>query len=254
MNTVTRFTDRVENYVRYRPRYPQEVLTTLVRATGLRPEHVVADVGSGTGFLSELFVANGNYVLGIEPNAAMRAAGDEHLHDADNFSSVDGTAEATGLDGASVDYVVAGQAFHWFDAQKARAEFERILKPGGWAVLVWNSRAVDDSPFMAALYALVQRTAREDASKLVERNVDDENIAAFFGASGYGEAHFDNVQRLDREGLRGRTLSSSYAPRPDDAGYVELLEGLEALFARHAEDGAVDFVYDTRLYWGRFKQ
>ena len=142
-----RFSSRVADYVRYRPGYPSALLELLRTECGLRPGHVIADIGSGTGFLSELFLKNGNRVYGVEPNKDMRQAGEEYLASYDGFSSIEGSAEATTLDDASVDFITAGQSFHWFAPDAARREFVRILKPGGWMVIAWNDRRMDEAPF-----------------------------------------------------------------------------------------------------------
>src|SRR5262245_9983579 len=112
------------------------MLEVLKNECGLTPDSVIADVGSGTGLLAKLFLENGNRVYCIEPNREMRQAGEGILEDYPKFLSVAGTAEATALSDASVDFVTAGQAAHWFDATKARHEFRRILRPGGWLALV----------------------------------------------------------------------------------------------------------------------
>src|SRR5437867_8468442 len=143
--STERFSNRVENYVRFRPRYPREVLELLKADCGLKPEAVVADAGSGTGFLAELFLANGNRVFGIEPNKEMREAGERWLQRYSRFSSIAATAEATTLPSQSVDFITAGQAFHWFDRERCREEFARILRPGGWVVLVWNDRRTEST-------------------------------------------------------------------------------------------------------------
>jgi ubiquinone/menaquinone biosynthesis C-methylase UbiE len=145
-----RFTNRVDHYTKYRPPYPRAVLDLLRVKCGLTSTSVVADVGSGTGILSQLFLNNGNRVFGIEPNKEMREAGERRLNDHPRFTSVAGTAEATTLDDDSVDLVTAGQAFHWLDPERTRTEFARILEPGGWVVLVWNWRRKDKTPFLAA--------------------------------------------------------------------------------------------------------
>lgn len=131
-----RFTGRVESYARHRPSYPWAVIELFERECGLASDSVVADVGSGTGILSTLFLENGNRVFGVEPNAEMRAAAERLLGDRSRFTSVAGTAEDTTLEAGSVDLVVAGQAFHWFDAGRARAEFARTLSPDGWVALI----------------------------------------------------------------------------------------------------------------------
>lgn len=154
-----RFSSRVADYVRYRPGYPSEVLPLLRTECGLKPGHVVADIGSGTGFLSELFLKNGNRVYGIEPNDAMREAGEEYLASYDNFSSIVGSAEATTLESGSVDFVSAGQAFHWFAPSATRTEFRRVLKANGWIVILWNDRQ-RDTPFADAYENLLLKYGR----------------------------------------------------------------------------------------------
>jgi len=135
-----RFSNRVADYVRYRPGYPAALFDLLRVECAFTSNHAVADVGSGTGLLTKLFLENGNRVFGVEPNQEMRRAGEEFLHSFPKFTSVAGSAEATTLGDASVDFVTAGQAFHWFDPQAARREFLRILKTNGWVVIAWNDR------------------------------------------------------------------------------------------------------------------
>ena len=135
------------DYLRYRPGYPPELLALLRRECRLAPQQVIADVGSGTGLLSRLFLENGNRVIGVEPNAEMRAAGEELLSGYGSFSSVEGSAESTTLAARSVDFVAAAQAFHWFEPPATLQEFVRILKPGGWVVVLWNARQIGQTAF-----------------------------------------------------------------------------------------------------------
>ena len=158
-----RFSDRVENYVRYRPSYPQEIIPLLQRETGLIPQHVIADVGSGTGISAELFLRAGSVVHAVEPNREMRAAAERLLAHFPNFHSVDGTAQATTLPDHGVDFIVAAQAFHWFNTPETRAEFSRILKPGGHIVLIWNERRLDSTPFLQAFEQLLLRHLADGA-------------------------------------------------------------------------------------------
>jgi ubiquinone/menaquinone biosynthesis C-methylase UbiE len=143
--------------VRYRPGYPSAVLELLKRECGLTADSVVADIASGTGIFTRMLLENGNRVFAVEPNAEMRRAGEEFLSGYARFTSVAGTAEATTLPDHSVDIVTAAQAAHWFDRGKARREFVRILKPGGWAVLIWHDRNVEDTPFLRALEDFIRR-------------------------------------------------------------------------------------------------
>src|SRR5437899_1233764 len=135
MNSTERFTDRVADYVRFRPHYPPAVFAELRDRLGLGAGSSVADVGSGTGISARPLLEMGCTVFAVEPNAAMRSAAEQWLGDFPRFQSIAGTAEATTLAEHSVDAVVAAQAFHWFDAASARREFQRILKPRGWVAL-----------------------------------------------------------------------------------------------------------------------
>ena len=181
-----RFSNRVADYVRYRPSYPPALLDRLRSECGLRAESVIADIGSGTGLLSELFLKNGNRVFGVEPNEAMRLAGEEYLASYDGFVSVNGSAEATTLDDASVNFVTAGQAFHWFDQNAARAEFLRILKPAGWVVVIWNERLTDASPFVREYEDLLRKFGTDYAS-VKESYPSEEHMRDFFGAGAAGD-------------------------------------------------------------------
>ena len=206
-----RFKGRVENYAKYRPSYPRDVLELLEMECGLTGTSVVADVGSGTGILSELFLANGNRVLGVEPNREMREAAERRLRRHPLFTSVAGTAETTTLDDASVDFVPAAQAFHWFDPQRARAEFARTLKPGGWVVLIWNLQCKEATPFLAAYERLLE-VYRTDRGEVEFWRRSDEMAETLSGPSSFKTASFDNEQVLDLDRLKGRLLSYSRSP------------------------------------------
>jgi SAM-dependent methyltransferase len=245
-NPTSRFSNRVENYTRYRPGYPPAVLDTLRAETGLATDSVIADVGCGTGILSEMFLRNGNTVYGVEPNPEMREAGRRLLTGWPNFTSVEGTAEATTLAPSSVDFVTAAQSLHWFDLPRARTEFERILRPAGCMVVVWNDR-LDESPFMLDYRALLLRYST-DYVQVDHKRFTPEILGEFFG----GEIQvrtFPNHQVFDLEGLRGRLLSSSYVPLDS----APMLEELAAIFARHQMNGAITFDYVTTLYWGALR-
>jgi len=252
LRPTERFSDRVADYVRYRPGYPPELLECLRRNCVLRPQWVVADVGSGTGLLAKVFLENGNRVFGVEPNAAMRAAGDEFLRGFDQFTSQEGRAEATGLPVHSVNLITAGQAFHWFDRQRTRTEFERILKPGGWVVLVWNER-LTSTPFLADYEQLLHRYS-PDYPKVDHRNVEEAALGEFFHPGRLRQDTFFMRQQFDWEGVRGRWLSSSYVPAAGQPGHDEMRGELKTIFSRYQQDGLVDWEYKTRVYYGRLEE
>ena len=249
-HSTTRFSSRVDYYVKYRPHYPVEILDLLAAKCDMTPESVIADVGSGTGILTKLFLENGNPVIGVEPNKEMREAGEAYLAEFARFSSVDGTSEATRLPGKAIDIIVAGQAFHWFDQVKSRVEFQRVLSDEGWVVLVWNDRRIDSTPFLRDYEALLQEFAT-DYNEINHKNVQDKAVfTAFFGASP-DYANFDNVQRFDFESLMGRLNSASYVPSRNDPSYAAMRQRAREIFDAHQTDEKVVFDYDTRVYYGR---
>lgn len=248
-NATQRFSSRVENYIKYRPHYPQAVIDYLRDNCQLTPASIVADIGSGTGISSQLFLQNGNLVYGIEPNREMREAGERLLKRYKNFKSIDGVAEATTLANASVDLIVAGQAFHWFDREKAKIEFARILKPQGWVVLIWNDRRTNSTPFLIAYEQLLQ-TYGTDYGRVNHKQIDKTIIESFFGTAGYQQTSFDNYQNFDFDSLKGRLLSSSYTPEVGHQNYEAMLSELRKIFDTYQVNGNVVFEYDTRVYCG----
>lgn len=245
-----RFSTRVADYVKYRPGYPPAVLRLLEEECGLDSTSIVADMGSGTGILSELFLRNGNRVYGVEPNREMREAGERLLASYPNFVSVEGQAEATTLDDASVDFVTAGQAFHWFDPPHARREFARILRPGGWVVLVWNDRRTGGTLFLEDYERLLLEYGT-DYKEVSVKYAEESMLAALYGPSEVRTKTFDNEQVFDFDGLRGRLTSSSYAPQSGHPNFDPMMRELEALFRRHERDGRVVVSYDTKVFYGR---
>jgi SAM-dependent methyltransferase len=248
-NATTRFSDRVADYVKYRPTYPIEILDLLAARCGLTPESVIADVGSGTGILTKIFLENGNPVVGVEPNKEMREAGEHFLAEFGRFNSVDGSAEATRLPAHALDFVIAGQAFHWFDQAKTRKEFLRILKPEGIVVLIWNDRRVDTTPFLREYEAMLQQFGT-DYTEINHKNVQDKSVFVPFFGGAFFEASFDNIQRFDFAGLMGRLHSSSYVPAKDHANYAPLAKRAKEIFDANQVNGTVAFDYDTRVYYG----
>lgn len=245
-----RFASRVAHYIRWRPGYPPEVIEVLERECGLTPASVVADIGSGTGLLTRLLLDHGNQVFGVEPNPQMREAGEALLADCPRFTSVAASAEATTLASASIDLIVAGQAFHWFDRIAARREFARILRRGGIVALIWNERLVDSSAFLRD-YEQLLRDYAVDYREVDHRNIDEAVLAEFFAPAGFREARFAHRQVFDLEGLRGRTMSASYMPEPGHPRFEPMVDALTACFVRHAQAGTVTFDYATRVFYGR---
>lgn len=248
-NSTTRFGDRVRDYIKYRPHYPADVVSYLEEEWKISPGSHIADVGSGTGISSRLFLERGYTVTGIEPNEPMREASVAYLQGDPKFSTVSASAEATTLPGNSVDMIVAAQAFHWFDAGAVKREFKRILKPGGLVVLMWNERlAVSD--FEKKYDDLITRHSI-DYVQIDHRNMDRQHIERFFAPNPCRLKVFPNFQRFDFEGLKGRLMSSSYIPKEDSPGYEAMISELRTLFDTHQSAGMIRITYDTKVYVSR---
>lgn len=252
MDHTQRFSSRVPHYVRYRPSYPPEILDVLRSECGLTTESVVADVGSGTGLLTQFFARNGNRVFAVEPNDSMRTAGEEELREFANVTSVNGRGEATTLPDASVDFVTAAQSFHWMDRAAAKAEFVRILRPGGWVVLVWNFRKLTETPFLADLEALIARFGTDYSQVRYENYM--RHIQPFFAPNPFTLRRLEYRQMVDFAALCGRLLSASYMPQEGHPNYPAMMDAMRDLFDRHQQDGIVTVDYDTRVYFGRLGQ
>lgn len=248
-NSVERFSNRVANYVKFRPNYPAEVLNLFHDEMNLTKDSVIADVGSGTGISARIFLENGNTVYGVEPNAAMRAAAESFLQDFPKFKSVEGTSENTNLADNSVDFVIAAQAFHWFDAEKTRPEFKRILRDNGFVALIWNERQLDTNDFLIAYENLLKKFGT-DYEKVRHDHLDKKIFEDFFKTD-FRQKTFLNAQTVDFEGLKGRILSSSYMPSETDAAFVPMIIELQDIFAKYAESGKINILYNTNIFYTR---
>jgi ubiquinone/menaquinone biosynthesis C-methylase UbiE len=248
-DSTLRFSSRVENYIRYRPGYPAQVLEVMKHECQLTPGSVVADIACGTGIFSRMLLDHGNKVIGVEPNREMREAAERLLAAYPNFTSIAGTAETSTLPDESVDFATAAQAAHWFDLPRARREFARILKLGGWAVLIWNERSTDTTPFLRA-YEQLLMTYGTDYQQVRHENTTD-NIGSFFAPSPFEQRIFDLQQNFDYAELEGRLLSSSYAPLEGNPNYAPMLAELRRIFDTHQVGRRLSMEYRTRMYYGR---
>ena len=249
--SANRFTGRVGDYERYRSRYPSQVIDILKNRCGLLPEHHVADVGAGTGMLSELFLQHGNSVVAIEPNDEMRAVCEQLASAWPGLLVKKGTAEETGLETASVDFVTAGRAFHWFDASRTKPEFRRILRPGSWVVLATNSRVRNDSTQSLA-YEAVLREHGTDYAANRKRYEIDATIEEFFRDGEVFKEEIAGEQRLTLEELVGFTQSLSVSPDPSHPKYDGMQAALREFFAKwKTEDDVVITPTVCRMTCGR---
>lgn len=248
-DATSRFSSRVADYAAYRPLYPRAVYDFLRHRMHIGRGAVAADLGSGTGIFARPLLEDGVIVCCVEPNREMRVEAEATLAARfPNFRSIAGTAEATTLPDQSLDFVVAAQAFHWFDPERSAAECRRILKAGKRAALVWNTRKTAGTPFLEAYEALLNQFGTDYAAVRHDR-ADAARIAQFFPA-GFERVSFPNGQHLDRAGLRGRLLSSSYTPSTDDPRRKDMIAAIDQLFDRFQQRGTVTIEYETELSGG----
>ncbi len=244
-----RFTDLVENYVKYRPGYPDEVIDFLQSECQLSKNSVIADIGSGTGIFTNMLLQKGYKVYAVEPNQAMQQAAKQWLGSNENHIAVDATDAATTLPAKSIDLIVSAQAFHWFNDERTHVEFKRILKDNGKAALTWNNRLPDVDDFSRAYEDLLKKDSI-DYNKVNHRQINDIDFKAFFKDGEYKQVNFNNVQVFDEDGLMGRAFSSSYVP-PQNSAAGETFRGLlKAIFAKYSVNGKVSFQYQTEIYIG----
>ena len=246
LSPTKRFSSRVDNYAKYRPAYPGDLIDLLVREIGLQPDWLLADIGSGTGILTQLLLQNGNEVFAVEPNREMREAAERILSNHRHFKSIDGTAESTTLPDRSVRGALVAQAFHWFDGPKAVGEFRRILQPGGFIALIWNARDTSASPFMKE-YERIVHTFGTPFARQGRELVPVERLRELLGP-GLKELELRNHQDLDWDGLKGRLLSASYMPHEGQAGADEMLKELRVAFDQHQRSDMIRMDYETRVY------
>jgi SAM-dependent methyltransferase len=252
-DSTRRFSSRVDHYRKSRPNYPPAVLEILKGVCGLKSSSVIADVGSGTGILTKLFLKNGNLVYAVEPNLEMRGAGERLLSRYHRFHSVAGSAESTTLAPHCVDFITAGQAFHWFDREKARVEFSRILKPGGWVILIWNERQTMSTPFLSAYEQLLRRYS-VDYEQVDHRRIDRTVLTDFYGNRGIETKRFPHRQVFNYDSLKGRLLSSSYTPEQGHPQFEAMIAELAAIFRVHQVQRKISFEYVTLLYYGQLTE
>lgn len=249
-DATQRFTNRVGHYVKYRPSYPQQAIDFLYDELGFAEATAIADVGSGTGIFTSLLLDRGSRVYAVEPNDAMREAAERQFADRPGFASRVGTAERTGLDDEAVDRIVCAQSFHWFDQDRTKAEFARVLRPDGIVALVWNNWHSALNPFTTDYEALLNAFGN-DYRRVRHTNIQASDFERFFKDGVVHKRTFGNRQQFDLEGVQGRLLSSSYIPMEGEPQYDAMIDELRRIYAKHAdENGLVTFDYVTDIYYG----
>jgi SAM-dependent methyltransferase len=249
-NSTERFTGRVESYRRFRPTYPPAIVDLLRREIALNSDSAIADIAAGTGILTEILLAAGLSVTAVEPNEEMRASCTALEPRYPKLKIVAGTAEATTLLSHSTDLITVAQAMHWFDLDKTRTEFARILKPGGYCAILYNHRRRSGDPFHDGYEQLLINYG-VDYREVQRQHISEEKIAAFFAPSEMRRGTFPNPQALTREALEGRILSSSYMPQPGHPRFKAMRAAIQRLFSENERNGKVTLQQDCVLCYGR---
>jgi ubiquinone/menaquinone biosynthesis C-methylase UbiE len=252
-----RFNSRVDAYREFRPRYPVEVIDLLQQQCGLTPVSVIADIGAGTGMLAELFLQYGNSVFAVEPNRAMRSACEDLHSQYPKLTCIDGSADSTTLPDHCAHFVTVGQALHWFHLPQARAEFVRILQPGGWCAVIYNERRTGGDPLHDG-YERILREFGIDYESVRSKYPQQQELTDFFQSSNTAppamqQSSFLNMLQLDRAGLVGRIISSSYMPELGHPRYPAMQRQIEELFAQCQETSHVRLEYECVITYGRLQ-
>ena len=252
-NAKTRFSNRVETYQKYRPSYPPELIEFVKTTCSVDSEWTVADIGSGTGISTEMLLKGFPCkVLGVEPNSDMRMAAESTLDSHERYKSIDGSSEATTLEDKSIEMIVSFQAFHWFELEKTKLEFGRVLRGPKWVLFVWNNRKEKGTPFLNGYDQLLRQLPDYNTSS--HKNVDQKILEEFLGRPMLITKTFPNSQKFDLEGLKGRFFSSSYTPAVDDPQYEIQMEKLTRLFEATNENGYVSFDYSAEVFLGKMTE
>lgn len=248
LNPKSRFSQCAKNYAKFRPNYPNEIINFLHESIGLTEESVIADIGSGTGISTKLFLDNGNIAYGVEPNLEMRQEAEETLANYKRFYSIDASSENTKLRSESIDIIVAAQSFHWFDLKPTKEEFLRILKPGGMVVILTNWRKKSENKFMNGYMQIVWKYGQN-----LNLKPSNETIPAFFYPNVIRKKVFDNPHSCTFERLKGELTSYSYMPTEQDPEFKPMIKDLENLFKKYNVNGTVTFEFEIVLYYGKIK-
>lgn len=260
LNPTARFSNRVEDYAKYRPHYPSALLEMIRATLPISERTVIADIGAGTGIFTQCLLDLDTWIYGVEPNDAMRAYAekDSIFHktientEIEKVEFVKGTSKDTTLESNSVDLITVAQAFHWFEPNETKNEFLRILKENGYVMILWNDRKIADSGFSFE-YEEILRTHCTEYSVVTHKNLDESYIRSFYEPYTCTRFDYDNTQKVDFDSLFGRAKSSSYVPI-SDAAFMERIETeLRSLFDRYQNNNTVDFEYVTTVYIGRIK-
>lgn len=250
MTGADRFTDKAEKYEKYRPSYPKQSLDIIQYECHitLNNDIVVADIGSGTGKFTELLLEKYCKVYAVEPNDNMRAIAEDKFIGNLNYKSINNTAENTGLDDNSVDLITVAQALHYFDVEKVKIEFRRILKLNGKVALLWNFR-YKESDFMKEYEKIVYTFHSKDLQPtFAQDKMNDSVYNKLF--SEYKVFSIPYIQELDFDDLWGRALSSNHAPKKDDPNYDELYKNIKKIFDKYQHNKKINFEYHTKVVIG----
>jgi len=232
---INKFSDKADNYAKYRQGYSEDILEYFSEY-GFSSNSIVADVGSGTGKLTKIFLENGNTVYAIKPNDNMRNIADSLLNGFKNYISINGSAENSTLQNGIIDFVVVGQAFHWFDAPKALIEFKKILKKNGVLSIIWYHRKTD-TPFWKGYENILKDNIPEYKGSNY-RNFTDEIMEKYFSGD-YKKVEKIYSRELDFVELLGSFSSSSYTPKEDTIEYRNLSKLLNGIFIKYMKNNKI---------------
>ena len=247
IDNTQRFNKKVTNYIKYRPNYSPEMITTLINQIGLNSKSVVADIGAGTGIFTRQLADYVGSVYAVEPNIPMFEALEVLSKSNLNIVFINAPAESTTLPDNSVDCICVAQAFHWFDKDKTKREFKRILRKSGKVILIWNWPVINN--IVIEYDKLLTKYCPEFKGYNDDSKSFDKDYSGFF-SNGYSHYEFENYQKLVKESFIGECLSSSYAPNSKDKYYHQLITDLNTFFEKYSKNEELLFPLKSHCFIG----
>jgi ubiquinone/menaquinone biosynthesis C-methylase UbiE len=242
------FDNKSRPYSIGRPMYPEAIIHK-IKDLGIGAQSSIADIGAGTGLLTKMLGQLECDIFAVEPNMEMLNECKNYCSSNPNIHYIHAPAEDTQLKDNSIDFITIAQAFHWFDKQLCKAEFQRILKADGYVLILWNEMLADSD--LAKEYTSLLHKYKNYETAGISKDFDpDKEKRSFFGQE-FEKVYYENRQTVTEKGFIGNALSLSYTPAESDNNYSVFLKELCSLFNKYEEDGKVTFEYETEACYAK---
>ena len=247
-DNINKFNKMQNDYSKYRPNYSNEAIEYILNLQNVDNEFKVADIGAGTGKLSLPFVKRGLKLYGIEPNKDMYEKLLENMKEYSDFFGILGYSEKTYLDNKSIDLIVVGQAFHWFNIDEFKIECKRVLKDDSYIAILYNNGDYSKE-VINKIHELSRRYCPEYKGSSGGLYNNEDIFNNFFKE--YNKIIFKNDYKLTLDQFIGLNFSASYAPKENEENHDIYLSKLEEVFNTYQEDGYLTMPNNTILRIGK---